>query len=132
MRRALSELKVFTEILTTPHLLYCTHRLTRFHLSSQKWCFLYAVICCILIKRLPFCFIFQSLIYTTFAALGGDYRAQMMLVRIFDFIIFKNLFSPIYSSLSSKEILWLLIYLQDNFLLSKNCLILSQCCSVQT
>ena len=37
MRRALSELKVFNKnCLTTPHLLCCTHRLTMFHLSSQK------------------------------------------------------------------------------------------------
>ena len=37
MRRALSELKVFNKnCLTTPHLLCCTQRLTRFHPSSQK------------------------------------------------------------------------------------------------
>ena len=37
LRRALIELEVFKKnCLTTPHLLRCTHRLTRFHLSSQK------------------------------------------------------------------------------------------------
>ena len=37
LRRALSELKMFNKnCLTTPHLLCCSHRLTRFHLSSQK------------------------------------------------------------------------------------------------